>query len=449
MAAMSKTTRQGMPLVPTSNYVSHFDPARSHHRAWLQAVLDRLVALDPAALAEGSELRDLWKAAARTKAPPLQTPQAWPEQPVTNDGILAAMTVALPLIREFEGCKLTAYPDPETGAEPWTIGWGSTAYADGSKVRQSDCITQQQADILLNARLARDAMELVSLLPPHSWQSLNVNQRAALLSFSYNCGPSWFGSPGYATLSALMRKREWKQVPAALMRYVNPGGPSEAGLRRRRKAEAALWSAAPLKTNEAAAPQERGFPNPLVGVPRLGQRDSAQIAQRDRSCFSSSCAMLLEALKPGTLKGPNGDDQYLAVVQRFGDTTDANAQIKALAHYGVTARLVQNADFQLIEEQINRGIPVPCGYIHRGPVQWPTGSGHWLIVYGHTSSHVVVNDPWGEPDLIHGTTLKANGMALKFSRANFGYRWMVEPIGGGAYRYAPGKGWAVVVDKVA
>jgi len=23
---------------------------------------------------------------------------------------------------------------------------------------------------------------------------------------------------------------------------------------------------------------------------------------------------------------------------------------------------------------------------------------------------------------------------------------MVEPIGGGAYRYAPGKGWAVVVD---
>ena len=56
-------------LVPTSNYVSHYDPAKSHHRAWLQAVLDRLTALDPAALAEGSELRDLWKAAVETKAP--------------------------------------------------------------------------------------------------------------------------------------------------------------------------------------------------------------------------------------------------------------------------------------------------------------------------------------------------------------------------------------------
>jgi len=181
-------------------------------------------------------------------------------------------------------------------------------------------------------------------------------------------------------------------------------------------------------------------------VPWFTQRDSAQLSQRDRTCFSSSCAMLLEAIKPGTLKGANGDDQYLAVVQRFGDTTDASAQLRALAHFGVTARLVHNADFQLLEQQINRGIPVPCGYIHRGPVERPTGSGHWLIVYGHTPTHVVVNDPWGEPDLIHGTTLNAHGMGLRFSRLNFGRRWMVEPIGGGAYRYAPGKGWAVVVD---
>ena len=105
--------------------------------------------------------------------------------------------------------------------------------------------------------------------------------------------------------------------------------------------------------------------------------------------------MLLEALKPGTLPGANGDDQYLAVVQRYGDTTDANTQLQALAHYGVTARLVQTADFELIEEQIARGIPVPCGYIHRGPLDRPTGSGHWLIVYGQTPTHLQVNDPWG------------------------------------------------------
>jgi hypothetical protein len=158
--------------------------------------------------------------------------------------------------------------------------------------------------------------------------------------------------------------------------------------------------------------------------------------------------MLLEALKPGTLPGTNGDDAYLAVVQRYGDTTDAGAQLQALAHYGITAQLVQDADFGLIEQQIARGIPVPCGYIHRGPVERPTGSGHWLVVVGHTPTHLVVHDPWGEPDLVSGATLSANGMGLRFSRRNFGRRWMVEPIGGGAYRYAPGRGWAVVVGGV-
>ena len=65
---MSGSPLQGKPAVPTSNYVSHYDPAKSHHRAWLQAVLDRLVQHEPEALAEGSELRDLWKAAVETKA---------------------------------------------------------------------------------------------------------------------------------------------------------------------------------------------------------------------------------------------------------------------------------------------------------------------------------------------------------------------------------------------
>ena len=438
MAAMS---RQSKAAVPAANYVSHYDPSKSHHRAWLQAVLDRLTALDPAALSEGSELRDLWKAAVETKAP-----QAWPEKPATTTEIPAAVAVALPLVKEFEGCRLTAYPDPETGGKPWTIGWGSTTYDDGAPVKAGDRINQELADALLAGRLERDFLLLAQRIP--RWAELTTNQQAALLSFSYNCGPAWFGSSGFTTLTKRLLTGELEQVPAALMLYVNPGGPSEAGLRRRRKAEAALWSASPIRVNSNSPAGECVIrhPNPLVGVPRFSQRDSAQLGQRDRTCFSSSCAMLLETIKPGTLKGANGDDQYLAVVQRFGDTTDASAQLRALAHFGVTARLVQNADFQLIEQQISRGIPVPCGYIHRGPVDRPTGSGHWLIVYGHTPTHVVVNDPWGEPDLIHGTTLNAKGMGLSFSRLNFGKRWMVEPIGGGAYRYAPGKGWAVVVD---
>jgi GH24 family phage-related lysozyme (muramidase) len=428
--------------IPAGDYVEHFDPELPHHRAWLLAVLEQLVAHEPQALEEGGTLRRLWTA---RQAPAAEGGSA----PLAN--IPAAVAVALPLVKEFEGCRLTAYPDPETGGEPWTIGWGSTRDSHGRPFREGDRISQEQADALLRSRLEDDWRRLRDCIP--IYKALSVNHQAALLSFTYNCGPRWFGAQGFDTLSKALKAGQLEAVPAALMLYVNPGGPSEAGLRRRRKAEGALWTASPdqgspSSPDRVTPSQVSSHPNPLVGVPRFQQRDSAQLAQRDRTCFSSSCAMLLEAIKPGTLQGANGDDQYLAVVQRFGDTTDANAELQALAHYGVTARLVQDADFQLIEQQIARGIPVPCGYLHRGPVDRPTGSGHWLVVVGHTPTQVVVNDPWGEPDLIHGTTLNANGMGLRFSRQNFGKRWMVEPIGGGAYRYAPGKGWAVVVDSI-
>ena len=434
--------------IPSRDYVDHFDPELERHRAWLQAALERLVDHEPEALVEGGPLWRLWS----TETAPV----ADSTTPVADSSPVA---IALPLVQEFEGCELRAYPDPETGAEPWTIGWGSTRHADGSPVQAGDSIEQEQADALLASRLERDVQLLAQRIP--GWAELTSHQQAALLSFTYNCGPNWYGSEGFATLSRCLREGQQEQVPAALLLYVNPGGPSEAGLRRRRTAEAALWrggptggsSSPPAGTTPPPAEATIGasascHPNPLEGVPRFQQRDCAQLSQRDRTCFSSSCAMLLEALKPGTLPGANGDDQYLAVVQRYGDTTDAGVQLQALAHYGISARLVQTADFALIEEQIARGIPVPCGYIHRGPVDRPTGSGHWLLVYGHTPTHLVVNDPWGEPDLVSGATLNANGMGLRFSRQNFGRRWMVEPIGGGAYRYAPGKGWAVVVDGV-
>jgi GH24 family phage-related lysozyme (muramidase) len=63
--------------------------------------------------------------------------------------------------------------------------------------------------------------------------------------FTYNRGPRWFGAKGFATLSQALRAGQLEAVPAVLMLYVNPGGPSEAGLRRRRKAEGTIWNASP------------------------------------------------------------------------------------------------------------------------------------------------------------------------------------------------------------
>jgi predicted chitinase len=138
------------------------------------------------------------------------------------------------------------------------------------------------------------------------------------------------------------------------------------------------------------------------------------------------------------LTGPNGDDQYLARVQTYGDTTDATAQVRALASFGIKARFVQSAGWADIEQQIATGIPVPCGFLHRGPVTAPGGGGHWLIVVGFTPTHLIVHDPFGEADLVNGTTLGGAARFARYSYKNFGPRWMVE---------GPGTGWAVLADR--
>lgn len=177
------------------------------------------------------------------------------------------------------------------------------------------------------------------------------------------------------------------------------------------------------------------------------QTDSARVEERERSCFSSTAAMALEFLKPGTLKGPNGDDQYLGRVLVHGDITSAATQVAALASYGLKARLATDADFPLVEEQIDQGRPVGIGFIHRGPVKNPAPScdGHWILAIGYTPSALIVNDPYWEADLVSGETIRRDSFGVVYSRKNLGRRWMVEKVGG-LWCYAPRKGWALVFE---
>ena len=185
-----------------------------------------------------------------------------------------------------------------------------------------------------------------------------------------------------------------------------------------------------------AQPKVQPLPNPLP-VPYYAQMDSGTDQGR-RMCFSSSCAMLLAYLRPSVLKGANGDDQYLWRVQQFGDTTSATAQVQALASYEVTADYTKAADFATIVKQINAGIPVPVGFLHRGPVTAPAGGGHWCCVVGYDASNLIVHDPFGEADLISGATTSRTGRFVRYSRKNFGPRWMVE---------GPGSGWAIIARR--
>lgn len=169
--------------------------------------------------------------------------------------------------------------------------------------------------------------------------------------------------------------------------------------------------------------------NPLA-VQYMSQRDNYRDA--NRTCFSSSCAMLLKFLKPSSIKT---DDDYIKTVFTFGDTTEGSTQVATLKHFGLPATFVTNGNRDLVKKQIEAGKPVPVGFLHHGTPSQPTGGGHWLCIIGYDDTGYWVNDPWGECDLLTGTYPSTDGAKKHYSYKNFEPRWMVD---------GPNTGWCIV-----
>lgn len=166
----------------------------------------------------------------------------------------------------------------------------------------------------------------------------------------------------------------------------------------------------------------------LLTVPYYSQRDSVFREQRGRMCYSSSNAMLLEYLKPGTLKGKYPpDDNYLVRVLEFGDTVMAHAQVSALKSFGVNAEFRTNLDWTDIDAQLRKHIPVPIGILIYGHANNPYGGGHWILVIGRKAdgSAYYVHDPYGELNLLNGGYNSENGQTKLYSKNNLSKRWKV------------------------
>jgi GH24 family phage-related lysozyme (muramidase) len=164
--------------------------------------------------------------------------QAW-YKTWQQGGKLHNYDAAAQLIREFEGCHLSAYPDPLSGGDPWTIGYGTTRYSDGRKVQRGDKISVIDANRLLDLEIERIASKLRSTVP--YWNAMSGDKQCALISFAYNLGSGFYGAAGFETISKRLKAKEWAQVPEAMLLYRNPGTAVEAGLLRRRQAEGRLW----------------------------------------------------------------------------------------------------------------------------------------------------------------------------------------------------------------
>lgn len=145
-----------------------------------------------------------------------------------------------------------------------------------------------------------------------------------------------------------------------------------------------------------------------------------------RECFSSSCAML--ALYWGKVVG---DDAYNAIRAKYGDSTDAQAQLSALRSLGLRADFHTDGNPRVLEAEIDAGRPVAVGWLHHGPASKPSGGGHWTVVIGYTDAAWIQNDPNGEASLVGGGyTNNTKGGGVVYSRKNWNPRWMVNGSGG-------------------
>ena len=142
----------------------------------------------------------------------------------------AARELALERIKRWESIRLTAYPDPGTGGDPWTIGWGST----GPDVRRGTVWTQEQAD----ARLARDVQKFLDGVRAAVTAPAAPHEIAAMTSLAYNIGLGAFRN---STLLRMFNAGNKTGAADQFGRWIHAGGEAMQGLINRRDDERKLF----------------------------------------------------------------------------------------------------------------------------------------------------------------------------------------------------------------
>ncbi|ELJ5833590.1 lysozyme [Enterobacter kobei] len=135
------------------------------------------------------------------------------------------------LIKQFEGCKLTAYQD---SVGVWTIGYGWTQPVDGKPIRAGMTIKQETADRLLKTGLVSYESDVSRLVKV----GLTQGQFDALVSFTYNLGSR---SLSTSTLLRKLNAGDYAGAADEFLRWNKAGGKVLNGLTRRREAERALF----------------------------------------------------------------------------------------------------------------------------------------------------------------------------------------------------------------
>ncbi|OKP05589.1 lysozyme [Xenorhabdus eapokensis] len=128
-------------------------------------------------------------------------------------------------LKSYEGLKLKAYPDPATGAAPWTIGYGHT-----KGVKPGQVITVQQAEEFLH----QDLIPIYAAIQRLVKIPLTPGQFDALCSFIFNLGIDNFA---HSTLLKKLNTGDYQGAAKEFVKWDRADGRELADLRLRRESE--------------------------------------------------------------------------------------------------------------------------------------------------------------------------------------------------------------------
>lgn len=96
---------------------------------------------------------------------------------------MSDLSHAINLIRKYEGFSEKAFPDPGTGQEPYTLGYGTQFYPDGSPVKRGQFCTKEKAlEYLFHE------VEVIDTQLQKLNLGLDCYMRQALISFIHSIG---------------------------------------------------------------------------------------------------------------------------------------------------------------------------------------------------------------------------------------------------------------------
>ena len=127
----------------------------------------------------------------------------------------------------------------------------------------------------------------------------------------------------------------------------------------------------------------------VLTVPYFNQRanDDDPLGRKgDTQCYSTVMAMWTSYLTKNNVS----TKEYNKTRSKYGSSTSASAQEKALKDYGIESKLQTGVQgYDVLKKEIDDGYPVPLGMKY-------TGSGHWAMLTGYSPLGWIVHDPFGQ-----------------------------------------------------